>query len=236
MPCVVAASKIRCRDPQSAPVRPFVVDVVNNDRHPNDEEVAAFLDDGLAPGARDAIARHLVACEECRALLGPSRAREVLAEHPRPRRHVAGSWRTLAGVAAAAVVVISVALRTDRTSASGGVVAVDSARALRAPGSTKSDETVLQVESPADGATVLVDTLVLRWTRADVRATYDVSIVDATGSLIWSTQTDTASTALPSSVRDRLEPGATYHWRVDALLPDLRTMTTGPRAFVPSQR
>ena len=142
----------------------------------------------------------------------------------------------LAGVTAAAILVITVALRTDRMSASGGLVAADSARALRAPGSTKSDETVLQVESPADGATVLVDTLVLRWTRPDARATYDISIVDATGSLIWSTQTDTAAIALPPNVRDRLQPGATYHWRVDALLPDLRTMTTGPRAFVPSPR
>ena len=143
----------------------------------------------------------------------------------------------LAGVAAAAVVIVTVARRPDRTNASSGVVVTsDSARALRAPGITRSDETALRVESPADGATVLTDTLVLRWNPTAARATYDVSIVDASGGLIWSTQIDTADIALPADVRDRLAAGTTYHWRVDALLPDLRTMTTGPRAFVPSHR
>lgn len=211
--------------------------MVNDTDHPNDEEVAAFLDGELSPGDRDAIARHLVTCAECRALLGPSHAREVRAEHPGRPRRVARSWRGLVGVAAVAIIAVGVVMRTNGATARDQLVAAgDSSRPLRAPGVPKSDETVLQAESPADGATVLVDTLVLRWTRTNAGATYDVSIVDATGSLIWSTQTDTATIALPSSVRERLQAGATYHWRVDALLPDLRTMTTGTRAFVPSQR
>lgn len=201
---------------------PFVDDVVNDDEHPRDEEVAAFLDNRLSASERSAVALHLASCDECRALLGTAQEQPVRARRVRPR------WAAAASVAAAAVLILAVSLRSKQRNAD-----VDQ---MRSPARPPIEISELSANSPRAGAVVSVDTLVLRWTSAGEGVTYDLSIVDAAGGLVWSARVDSAGIAPPREVTTRLQSGSTYYWRADALLPDLRTASTGPQGFVPASR
>lgn len=195
---------------------------MNDNEHPRDEEIAAFLDNGLSASERTVVARHLASCDDCRALLGTVRA------EPARTRGTRQLWATAAAIAAAAVVVVNVSLRARHRD-------IDVDR-MRSASSTTVETSELEARSPRPGADVSVDTLVLRWASAGAGATYDVSIVDTTGALVWSARVDSAALAPPREVTARLRSGGTYYWRADALLPDLRTASTGPQGFVPAPR
>ncbi len=228
--CGAAAWKTPYRDAQLPAVRPFIEDVVNSSSHPTDEAIAALLDGALPASERDAVSRHLATCDECRALLGPPQAPEIA--DPKafpvpatPLRHVPRDSHRVIGVVAAAVMVVAVALQVRRPS-TGADVTRD--------GATSTVEgRALTARSPSSGASLVTDTLVLRWAPAGASATYDVSIVDAAGELVWRANVDTVDIAPPADVKARLRPGRRYHWQVDAQLPDLRTTTTGPQEFIP---
>jgi hypothetical protein len=201
---------------------PFVDDVVNDDEHPRDEEIAAFLDNRLSASERSVVALHLASCDECRALLGTAKERPARAPRVRLR------WTAAASVVAAAALVLAVSLRSRQQNAD-----VDR---MRSPARAPIETSELSASSPRAGAVVSVDTLVLRWASAGEGVTYDLSIVDAAGGLVWSARVDSAGIAPPREVTARLQPGSTYYWRADALLPDLRTASTGPQGFVPASR
>jgi anti-sigma factor RsiW len=230
MRCAVVASRIPSRDAQTQPLVPYILSVVNQNDHPRDEEIAAFLDGGLSAADRAIVSRHLAECDDCRALLGPTPERSSihLTTTSHNRRLRIGR-PALAGVAAAAVLVMTISsLRSRRPVGGVDDVRGDSAQTIETP--------VLSVRSPADGSRVRVDTLALRWASAGADATYDVSIVDAAGDEVWSLRVATTDVSLPAEIRSRLRPGATYYWRADALLPDLRTASTGPQGFVLLER
>jgi hypothetical protein len=200
--------------------------VANEHDHPTDEAIAAFLDRALSASERQQVSRHLAECDECRALLGAAR-------DARPSTFtmsVRGARRRSAGqfaAAAAAIVLVGIAFRTRPTATAPGRERADRVVA---------ESPVLHPRSPVTGASLFTDTLVLRWDAVGEGATYDVSILDADGSVVWKTRADTADIAPPADVKARLQPGHRYHWQVDAVLPDLRTTTTGPQEFVPLER
>ena len=191
-----------------------------NEEHLRDEEIAAFLDNGLSASERATVARHLAACDECRSLAVPPHETTSHARGTRPL------WATAAAVAAAAVLVVAVSVRSRPATSD-----VDRSRSA---GRTTIETPDLEARSPASGVSVAVDTLVLRWASAGQGATYDVSIVNDAGALVWSAHVDSAAIAPPRDVTARLRAGSTYYWRADALLPDLRTASTGPQGFVPA--
>jgi hypothetical protein len=201
---------------------PFVDDVVNDDEHPRDEEIAAFLDNRLSASQRSVVALHLASCDECRALLGAVQDQPVRAPRVHPR------WAAAASIAAAAVLILAVSLRSKQQHTD--------ADQMRSPARAPIETSELAASSPRAGAVVSVDTLVLRWMSAGEGVTYDLSIVDAAGGLVWRARVDSAGIAPPREVTTRLQPGSTYYWRADALLPDLRTASTGPQGFVPASR
>jgi hypothetical protein len=201
--------------------------VVDQYEHPTDEEIAAFLDGALPPSERRDVSVHLAECDDCRALLGAAHDERRTGSTMvlrRPRRWSAGAI----AAAAAAVVMVGVALRTQRA-----VAPADGVRGSRAPA---AEEPLLRAQSPVGGASLLGDTLVLRWDAAGDGASYDVSIFDAGGSVVWKAHVDTVAIAPPDDVKARLRAGERYHWQVDALLPDLRTTTTGLQEFIPLAR
>jgi len=223
-------SRTPFRDAQSLSLVPYVLNVVNESEHPRDEEIAAFLDGGLSASDRATMSRHLAACDDCRALLGvlPERATSHVIARTRGRRSLR-VWPALVGIAAAAIVVVNLSSRSRR----GGGREADE---LRGDTAQTVEGSVLSVLAPMDGARVLVDTLVLRWTSAGAGSTYDVSIVDAVGDELWSARVTATELAIPAETRARLQSDATYYWRADAVLPDLRTASTGPQGFVPIRR
>jgi anti-sigma factor RsiW len=202
--------------------------VVNDNDHPRDEEIAAFLDGGLSAADRATVSRHLAVCDDCRALLG------ALPEQPRTKplltRGRAGLllWPALAGVAAALLIAVNLSSRSRRPTGDADPLRGDTALTI--------EGSVLGVSSPADGARVPVDSLVFRWSSAGTGATYHFSIVDAVGDAVWSAEVGTNDIVLPAATVAGLRAEATYYWRVDAMLQDLRTASTGPQGFVPLRR
>jgi hypothetical protein len=223
MRCGVAAWRIPSRDTQTTKPFPFVEDVVNENDHPRDEEIAAFLDDGLSASERTAIARHLASCDDCRALLGAP-----MREQPRRGRGTQPLWLSAAAVAAAAVVLFKVAVPSTQPT-----IDVDH---IRGSATAPIEKSELDGQSPVAGSDVSVDTIVFRWSSAGPGATYDVTIVDDAGVVLWNSRIDSVGIAPPRDVTERLRAGRTYYWRVDALLPDLRTASTGPQGFIPAPR
>ena len=195
--------------------------------HPRDEELAAYLDRGLSATDRDAIARHLVQCDDCRALIGAPRLAGADDHRATPAR-LRRLWPIAAAVAAAGVFMVSDSFRSRGATGSTDQLRGDTLQAIEAP--------VLAVLSPADGAQVRVDTLVLRWAPAGPDVTYDVTIVDADGDAVWSTRTTSHEAAIPPETQRRMRPNEMYYWRADALLRDLRTASTGPRGFMPTAK
>ena len=216
-----AASRIQYHEAQSATLFPFVEDVLSDD-HPRDEQIAAFLDNGLSAAERDTVTRHLASCDECRALVGPAREISKRTRTARPL------WATAAGLAAAAVLIVSVSVRSRSTPGD-----VDRVRTAT---TTTVETPQLAAKSPESGASVSLDTLVLRWESAGQGTTYEVSIVDDSGALVWNARVDSVGIAPPREVTDRLRAGSTYYWRADALLSDLRTASTGPQGFIPASQ
>ena len=196
---------------------------MNDSEHLHDEEIAAFLDSGLSTVDRTRVAAHLAACDDCRMLLGqhgPKSARTATA---------ITFWKPAAvAAAAAALLFVAVSLRSKQDSGDVDRVRTEPVPAVEAP--------QLAARGPRAGADVLVDTLVLRWASAGRSATYAVSIVDDSGVVVWDARVDSTDVTPPRGIIAQLRPGTTYYWRADALLPDLRTASTGPQGFVAVQR
>jgi len=164
-------------------------------RHLESGEVAAYLDNALAPADRSRIEAHAGECDECRAEL--IEAEWLLSTRPRVRR-----WYVPAGAvaAAAAVILLLWARPVSGPARSSGyrepVVTTSVAPAIVAPRGT------------ATAARLLV------WTAVPSADRYRLTLFDETGSVVWETQTTDTTALLPDSMR--LRPGTNYLWKVEA--------------------
>jgi len=190
---------------------------MNGEMHVDDLELAAFVDGGLDAEARRKVEAHLLDCEDCRSLVAGAGTALTTAAR-RPRRSI--FWVGAAAAAAAVVLLIvpgpEGGLPTSRTR---DVEVVGPAGVGFAP------------EAPPDGALVRADTLSFSWTHAGDQATYQITVSTEAGAIVWSVRTTDTSLALPATVGGQLETGQSYYWQVDAVLPDLRSASTGPRRF-----
>lgn len=71
--------------------------------------------------------------------------------------------------------------------------------------------------------------LVFRWLSQPDRPLYRLSVTDASGREVWSTETRDTTIALPAEVS--LDRGRTYFWTVDALGADGRSLTSRTKRF-----
>jgi hypothetical protein len=191
---------------------------MNGETHVDDLELAAFVDGGLDADARRRVEAHLLACDDCRTLVAGTGGLLAQPAH-RIRRRVL--WIGGLSAAAAALLITVVSEPGDRVPASRtrDVEVVGPAGIGFAP------------QAPPDGALVRPDTLSFYWTSAGDRATYQLTVSTEAGAIVWSDRTTNTSLALPAAVVGRLELGLDYYWQVDAVLPDLRSASTGPRRF-----
>ena len=165
-------------------------------RHLESGEVAAYLDNALAPSDRSRIEAHAAECDECRAEM--IEAASLLRTRPRVRR-----WYVPAGVAVAAAAAVVLVLWTRPAGGpaeSSGyrepVVTTSVAPAIVAPRGT------------AAAAHQLV------WTAVPRADRYRLTLFDETGSVVWETQTTDTTALLPDRVRVRT--GRSYLWKVEA--------------------
>lgn len=193
---------------------------MNAEQHVHDLELAAFVDGGLDPVSRRRVEAHLLACEVCRAVVAEAGAFVEPARAARPRRRTLFAAGTLA--AAAAIALLTVVLGRP---------------SLESPARTRDVEAVGRAglafapAAPPDGARIRADTLSFHWRTAGAEATYQITISSSTGAIVWTSRTLDTSLTLPRTVASGLESGRSYYWQVDAVLPDLRSATTGPRRF-----
>jgi hypothetical protein len=165
-------------------------------RHLDSGEVAAYLDNALAPSDRSRIEAHAAECDLCRAELIETAS--LLRTRPSVRR-----WYLPAGVAAAAAAGVMLVLWTQPAGGPEGssgyrepVVTTAVAPAIVAP----------------RGAATAAHRLV--WTAVPRADRYRLTLFDETGSVVWETQTTDTAALLPDSVR--LRTGTSYLWKVEA--------------------
>ena len=179
--------------------------------HLEAREISAYLDRTLTAMERERVEAHLADCAECR--------REAI-EVSRVRSTVGRRSRWLIGppIAAAAAIAFLVLLRSGENPGTGPVFREGGAE----PAST------VVVVSPTDTDAIRPHTLTLTWRSAGAGVSYRVSVTDQTGDVAWSASTSDTTARLPATVRLR---STRYHWYVDALLPDGRSITSGVHSF-----
>jgi len=184
-------------------------------------QVAAMIDRRLRGAERNAVVSHLSTCLDCRHDLAETqRALKEVGVGRRPTR----PWSlVVAGVAAALVIAVSIALRTrprDLDEAvvetrAGGVPPIDAA-------------TPILAIAPAEGAELPTGRQLV-WRSAGPKALYIVTVQDTSGSTVWLNSLGDTTVAIPSSVP--LESGRRYFWSVDARLADGGSTSTIPHVF-----
>ena len=186
--------------------------------HLSSEELSAYLSNTMNTVERENVERHLVSCTECRAEL--IEGQRAIAHIP-DRKRVSRRWYGIAGLAAAAAILVAVwphgeatltpAAERNNTSGSGGSVTI---------------------VSPAPDARLDASTRSFTWRRDD-GSSYKITVTDETGRSVWSQITTDTTIALPNTVQ--LARDGRYFWYVDALRPDGRSVTSGINSFNAAQ-
>ncbi len=167
-----------------------------------DDLIAAFADGSLAPDLRASILPHVASCARCReavasvarALSDPVVARELsVAPHGRRR------YRIALPLAAAAVLLLLLASPGD-----------DRSSAHRGPPPSPPATTPVP-RSPVGAVASVRD---LRWSPVAGADRYRITLFDATGNVVYATETSDTIVAFPDSIA--FVPSAVYLWKVDA--------------------
>lgn len=182
---------------------------VTPSQHLSPDEVTAYVTGNLSGTERFRIEQHLATCPECVA--------EVAAVHRATRPARQGRSALVAGLAAAAVLVLWLQVRPDPIG--------NGADELRAPANAVSSR--VEVIQPADGAP-LTSTGKLLWRSSPKAVTYRLTVTDQAGKEVWSITTPDTSVAPPTV---QLARNTVYFWYVDALLPDGSSNTSGVYRF-----
>jgi hypothetical protein len=185
--------------------------------HPETEEIAAYLSDGLSAPDRATLETHLASCRLCR--------QEVVSARRLLKTGLLRSrWSMMVPAAAAAVLALALLSR--------GVFWPPAEReAVRGGGAADEIETApsIQVLSPADEETIAGPGVLFVWAGQPGRPLYRLTLTDGSGHALWIRDTADTTTALPAAVT--LARGHTYFWYVDALDAAGRSLTTGTRTF-----
>lgn len=227
-------------------------------RCPNEQDLAAYVDQQLIGAERERVESHLAKCDSCLQQVGflirnaqgaasvPARYLAVAKrlETAAPRKPPA-VWQWAGAVAAIAVVAISAALwrEAQLNHAQERPVPVATAQGRQAtdiPSKPNSEaETTVRsrpagvsrpvVLSPRPGATVQPSDFIIRWEPIANAVAYEVRVVTADGSLVWRRRVREASVRPPTQT---LRPGRKYFVWVRALLPDGETQLSTAVSFI----
>jgi hypothetical protein len=157
---------------------------------PDEHEIAAYVEGAIGESTRDAVELHLADCERCTLLVGTLSRLEIESAEAVPAETMARAaslvaekpnrWpRYLPHLAAAAVLVLAVGVLFN-TREGTPVQAESDYRTTR--GTDAQPE--MRILSPASGAGVGADGLLVRWTAIPGTRYYVVRIVTASGSLV----------------------------------------------------
>jgi hypothetical protein len=205
-------------------LQPYVTADEHDFPHPTDEDVAAYLESVLPDQERAVLEAHAADCEYCQARL--ALAAETVATAPGTRRRRLLYPAALVAAAAGLAAVLWLPGRTvERPVQSEFRAAVEGTPAQQLRGIRPPRGGLIGVEAPQ-----------LIWSALGADALYQVTLSAADGSRLWSARTSDTTAILPASVVGRLRNSDRYFWRVDGLLPNLQSVTTGDQAFSVADR
>ena len=186
--------------------------------HLTAEHVTAFLDRRMTAAERAAAENHLADCRVCRAEI--IEVRRLLARQPMARPRV---LVPLGIAAAAAIVFIALNLGQVRND--------PESERVRTPAVTQTGDASrrISVLSPVDGDTLAPGRPVLSWSAVVGEPTYRLTMTDASGQPVWTSNTTDTTVTLPAN--GMLQPRHSYYWYVDALRADGRAASTGVHSF-----
>jgi hypothetical protein len=191
--------------------------------HPTDESVAAYLEGVAHEAERASLENHLGDCEYCRARLVLAGRALVTAPHPRAQVR----WRPLVAAALAASLAGVLLLSRSAPQVTPSTVR-GSSQELAQP--------AVRILAPLRGTTVDAATLRFIWSPQEPNALYQVTLSAADGKMLWTSLSSDTSAAPPKQILRQLEPGRPYFWRVDAILTNLRSVTSSDQRFQVSHR
>lgn len=194
----------------AVPERPMI----EKREHLSAEEIAAYIDHKLSLDDTARAESHLADCHECRREVAASAGLVSAAPTTGARRRIG----RIAGVAAAAAILLAVLFtRPQRPD-----VAVE-----RRSGADEASR--VHAISPRGGSTVDAESVAFVWRRDD-DASYQLTVVDSSGAVVWVTTTGDTTVRLPRTVG--LTPGKRYFWYVDALRANGFSVSSGPVEFM----
>jgi|tagenome__1003787_1003787.scaffolds.fasta_scaffold20807479_2 hypothetical protein len=188
--------------------------------HPTNETLAAYIEAVLSSADRDQVNAHLDECEYCRSRL-------VLASHaletapaPRPRRNLVP---LAAGLLAAAGLAGVLLLSRSAVQPEPAAPPVRAAEETSLP--------PLSIAEPLPGASVDPGRLRFVWGPVSPDVLYQVTLSAADGRVLWTDRISDTVGVPPAAILRALQPGRLYFWRVDALLANLQSVTSGDQRF-----
>jgi len=180
------------------------------------EELAAYLDGRLSGKELERVEVMLASSAEARAeLMDVSR---LVATIPERRKPVGRRWMFVSALAAAAVLAIVLVPSLTRTPSPPRVAT--ERRVIDDEGSR------IRVISPPEGPSVSAGDVRFVWDGV-AGASYQFTLTDVDGRVVWQSSTDDTTLVLPGSVK--LGAQRSYYWNVDALAANGSSVTTGVR-------
>lgn len=227
---------------------------IHHFRCPDEQELAAYVNQQLIGAEREHVESHLVKCDSCLQQVGflIRRAQGAAAAPPwllaRAKAiDTAGQntsvlkWQWAGAAAAIAIVTVSLALWPTRHAVEQDEhpFPVATLQEHPAAGVSGNPETSVRggspgvslplVLSPRPDATVLASDFTIRWEPTSNAVAYEVRVVTADGSLVWHKRVREASVRPPARI---LRPGRKYFVWVRALLPDGETQLSPAVSFI----
>ena len=179
--------------------------------HLSVDQIAAFVDSGLAREERAQVEAHLAECDDCRSeVLEVTRIVRV-----RRRRR----WFFLIPVAAAAAGLLLVVRPFSPSSGR---------RTVERGGHSGTPAAVSTI-APLPDAVLTSQRVAFVWHRAGAAASYRLTVTDAVGDVVWTGLSGDTAITIPDQVQ--LRPGQGYAWYVDVLLPDGSSSTSAVQRF-----
>lgn len=202
--------------------------------------IERYVAQQLSDDDREALESHLLTCDQCQLEIRLAAAIRDAIAHSRagdPREATEQQRPSLAVISATPVPRRTLKRVAAVALAAAAVVVLILARSSSEPQPpeprfrepTPSAGAAMHVSSPADGATLLSDSVRLAWQPVAPDAHYSLTLTDEHGQVVWRHTLRDTLTGLPRDVS--LAGGSRYYWFVDALLPDGRSATTGVHEF-----
>lgn len=191
--------------------------------HPSDGDVAAYLEAVLSDRDRVALEAHAADCEYCQARL--ALAGETVATAPGTTRRLLYPAALIAAAAGLAALMLVPGRTVEQPVQSEFRTTIEGPAAQQ-----------LRTIHPSRGGLIQAQTPELIWSGLGTDALYQITLSTADGSVLWSERTSDTTATLPAAVVGRLRNDGRYFWRVDGLLPNLQSETTGDQPFSVADR